>query len=206
MFTPSELPHAVRLEPIDESRYEMEAPSGAAAENPDAWLAALNNARAQLEHALVRQVNVDLLGKFGTAAWRRECDYLDKLADGCAPACVWCYLCEVALGRVRSPLLVRVVCRAIRMKKKLASLQEEIEAVNRERKNLQEAHSSRLQSLARKWMEITQKNVQIEVSRRFGVCAAPFASITRTVPVSAGGMHPAEGRDRPVSRCCRGRS
>ena len=49
------------------------------------------------------------------------------------------------------------------MKKKLAALQEEIEAVNRERKMIQEGHASRLHALSRKWLEVMQKNVQIEV-------------------------------------------
>ncbi len=78
---PSEGPKLVRLEPLDDSRYEVEAPSGAAAEDPAAWITAINNARAQLEHTLVRQINVDLLAKFGPAAWRRECALLESIAD-----------------------------------------------------------------------------------------------------------------------------
>lgn len=114
----------VKLEPLDESRFELTAPSGPDAENPDAWLAAVRNAQAQLEHTLVRQVNVDLLAKFGPAAWRRECAYLEAIADRCAQVHVYIHV-------ERSAVIVRS------LKKKLASLVEEIEGVNRDRKNEQ---------------------------------------------------------------------
>ncbi len=49
------------------------------------------------------------------------------------------------------------------MGKQVAALQEEIDSVNRDRKVVQETHAARLQMLTRKWMEVTQKNVQIQV-------------------------------------------
>ena len=56
------------------------------------------------------------------------------------------------------------------MGKQVEALQEEIDAVNRERKVVQETHAARLQMLTRKWMEITQKNAQIQVC----VCPGGF--------------------------------
>ena len=49
------------------------------------------------------------------------------------------------------------------MKARLAAIQEEIDAVNRDRKISQEALAPRLAMLARKWTEVTQKNAQIEI-------------------------------------------
>lgn len=49
------------------------------------------------------------------------------------------------------------------LKTQLASIAEEMEAVNRERKNVQDAHAPKLQALSRRWMEVTQRNIQIEV-------------------------------------------
>ncbi len=48
------------------------------------------------------------------------------------------------------------------MKSQVDALQEEIDDVNRERKLVQETHAARLQMLTRKWMEVTQKNAQIQ--------------------------------------------
>lgn len=104
----SEPSRVVRMEPLDESRFEVEAPTGAAAEDVDAWIAAVANAKAQLEHTLVRQVNVDLLTKFGTAAWRRECDQLEKIAERCVK-------CFVLLRPVDSSGERRGCCSACTM-------------------------------------------------------------------------------------------
>jgi hypothetical protein len=76
-------PRGVHFEPLDDSRYSVEAPSGAAAEDVDAWRKAVANAQAQLEHTLLREVNLDLLAKFGPAAWRMHCAEVEAMAAGC---------------------------------------------------------------------------------------------------------------------------
>ena len=51
----------------DTSRYRLEPPGEGAA--PEAWQAALDNARAQLEHQSLRIQNLELLGKYGANSW-----------------------------------------------------------------------------------------------------------------------------------------
>ncbi len=78
-----EAPRAIKFEPLDEHRYSIEAPSGDDAADVHAWEAAIANARAQLEHTLLREVNLDLLAKFGPAAWRLHCAEVEALAQRC---------------------------------------------------------------------------------------------------------------------------
>ena len=57
------------LPPPDASRFRLEPPSGAAAEDVGAWAAAVANAKAQLEHQALRIQNLELLTKYGASAW-----------------------------------------------------------------------------------------------------------------------------------------
>jgi len=57
------------LPPPDASRFRLEPPSGAAAEDVGAWAAAVANAKAQLEHQALRIQNLELLTKYGANAW-----------------------------------------------------------------------------------------------------------------------------------------
>ncbi|KAL7285711.1 breast carcinoma amplified sequence 2 [Trametes coccinea BRFM310] len=63
------------LPPLDTSRYQLPAPS--TPENEEEWLAALKNARAQLEHQRLRQTNLALLQQYGPNAWRIH-NYLNE--------------------------------------------------------------------------------------------------------------------------------
>jgi pre-mRNA-splicing factor SPF27 len=58
------------LPPPDTSRYRLDPPTESAAEDPAAWQAALDNAKAQLEHQALRIQNLELLHKYGGNAWR----------------------------------------------------------------------------------------------------------------------------------------
>ncbi len=58
------------LAALDLARYGLERPPPERAEDPAAWHAALDNAHAQLEHQRTRLLNLELLLKFGPAAWR----------------------------------------------------------------------------------------------------------------------------------------
>ncbi|KAI8929979.1 Pre-mRNA-splicing factor SPF27 [Entophlyctis helioformis] len=61
-----------RLQAIDTSRFRLDGPAADtdAAADPAAWAAALDNAAAQLEHQASRLVNLELMAKFGSNAWR----------------------------------------------------------------------------------------------------------------------------------------
>ncbi|KAG7099487.1 hypothetical protein E1B28_001334 [Marasmius oreades] len=65
--------------PLDTVRYQLPAPiSNPAAEGE--WAAALNNARAQLEHQRIRQTNLTLLQNYGSNAWRIQNYLLEETA------------------------------------------------------------------------------------------------------------------------------
>ena len=55
---------------MDTSRYSLEPPPPAKRGDPVAWAAAVDNARAQLEHQHTRLLNLELLIKYGPDAWR----------------------------------------------------------------------------------------------------------------------------------------
>ncbi|KAL9715777.1 hypothetical protein Ac2012v2_000219 [Leucoagaricus gongylophorus] len=55
--------------PLDTLRYQLPAPASTPASDDD-WKAALDNARAQLEHQRIRHTNMTLLQKYGANAWR----------------------------------------------------------------------------------------------------------------------------------------
>lgn len=53
---------------LDTARYRLDPPAGGAAAGPAAWRAALDNARAQLEHQAGRLLNLELLATHGPRA------------------------------------------------------------------------------------------------------------------------------------------
>ncbi|KAH9947677.1 breast carcinoma amplified sequence 2 [Amylocystis lapponica] len=57
------------LHPLDTSRYQLPGPTEQPA-NEEKWKEALDNARAQLEHQRLRQINLSLLQSYGGNAWR----------------------------------------------------------------------------------------------------------------------------------------
>jgi pre-mRNA-splicing factor SPF27 len=57
------------LPPPDASRYRLEPPAGAAAGDAAAWAAAVDNAKAQLEHQALRVQNLELLLRYGANTW-----------------------------------------------------------------------------------------------------------------------------------------
>ncbi|CAN0471468.1 unnamed protein product [Ascophyllum nodosum] len=57
------------MDPIDTSRYDLQPPQGAAAEDEGAWKRALNNIRAQTEHQHNRLLNLELLQNYGASMW-----------------------------------------------------------------------------------------------------------------------------------------
>ena len=58
------------LPPPDVSRYRLDPPPEEQRDDPNAWLAAADNAHAQLEHQAVRIANLELAVKFAPNAWR----------------------------------------------------------------------------------------------------------------------------------------
>ncbi|KAF9452524.1 breast carcinoma amplified sequence 2 [Macrolepiota fuliginosa MF-IS2] len=55
--------------PLDSLRYQLPAPTSTPGTD-DEWNAAIDNARAQLEHQRIRQTNLTLLQTYGANAWR----------------------------------------------------------------------------------------------------------------------------------------
>uniref|UniRef100_A0A383VNY3 Pre-mRNA-splicing factor SPF27 n=1 Tax=Tetradesmus obliquus TaxID=3088 RepID=A0A383VNY3_TETOB len=60
------------MPPLDVTRYRLDPPPQNKANDYSAWLAARNNAHAQLEHQLGRIANLELLLRFGANAWRAQ--------------------------------------------------------------------------------------------------------------------------------------
>ncbi|CAM9168000.1 unnamed protein product, partial [Hapterophycus canaliculatus] len=58
------------MDPMDTSRYDLQPPQGAAAEEETAWKRALDNVRAQTEHQHnSRLLNLELLQNYGADMW-----------------------------------------------------------------------------------------------------------------------------------------
>lgn len=62
---------------LDLTRYRMDEPA-ADAPLPE-WLAAVDNARAQLEHQRLRHLNLQLLAKFGVPSWQAHTAELESM-------------------------------------------------------------------------------------------------------------------------------
>ncbi|THH11804.1 hypothetical protein EW145_g409 [Phellinidium pouzarii] len=69
------------MPPLDSLRYQLPAPPSSAATDED-WQAALNNAKAQLEHQRIRQNNIALLQSYGSNAWRVQNYLMEHTAKG----------------------------------------------------------------------------------------------------------------------------
>jgi len=70
--------------PLDMSRYKVEPPSTDGMETSkaiDAWKEAIDNAQAQMEHQRNRALNLELLKKYGAAAWRTHNEQLTHLKE-----------------------------------------------------------------------------------------------------------------------------
>ncbi|ESK98468.1 pre-mrna-splicing factor spf27-like [Moniliophthora roreri MCA 2997] len=67
------------LPPLDTIRYQLPAPTSTPATEEE-WTAALDNARAQLEHQRIRQTNLTLLQTYGPNAWRIHNYLLEETA------------------------------------------------------------------------------------------------------------------------------
>jgi hypothetical protein len=87
-------PHWPKFEPLDETRYSVAAPSGSEEADVAAWERAIANAQAQLEHTLLREVNLDLMAKFAPGTWRQHCESVDALVS-LYVQCVQCTCCAV---------------------------------------------------------------------------------------------------------------
>eukprot|EP00918_Siedleckia_nematoides_P017386 GHVU01037347.1.p1 GENE.GHVU01037347.1~~GHVU01037347.1.p1 ORF type:complete len:170 (+),score=33.11 GHVU01037347.1:650-1159(+) len=55
--------HQREPEPLDVSRYELQEPSGAKANDLAEWKAAVENAQAQMENSSIRLMNLELMAK-----------------------------------------------------------------------------------------------------------------------------------------------
>ncbi|KAJ3215176.1 hypothetical protein HDU67_000744 [Dinochytrium kinnereticum] len=65
---------------IDTARFRLEPPKGTSMENPSVnWGKAVDNALAQLEHKHNQMLNLELMNKFGSNAWRLHNHHLDSL-------------------------------------------------------------------------------------------------------------------------------
>ncbi|KAK1232594.1 hypothetical protein PQX77_004262 [Marasmius sp. AFHP31] len=65
--------------PLDHVRYQLPGPTSTPATEEE-WTAALDNARAQLEHQRIRQTNLTLLQTYGSNAWRIQNYLLEETA------------------------------------------------------------------------------------------------------------------------------
>lgn len=58
----------------------LKAPEGAAAEDPSAWAAAVEQAKVHLEASTFKAINLELAAKYSTEAWKSHVADLEKLA------------------------------------------------------------------------------------------------------------------------------
>ncbi|KAG6910603.1 hypothetical protein DXG01_009554 [Tephrocybe rancida] len=70
---------------LDSIRYQLPAPSSTPGTNEE-WQAAIQNARAQLEHQKIRLTNLTLLQNYGPNAWRIHNYLLESAAKQCEKA------------------------------------------------------------------------------------------------------------------------
>ncbi|PAV21887.1 breast carcinoma amplified sequence 2 [Pyrrhoderma noxium] len=69
------------MPPLDTIRHQVPAPISSSATVED-WQAALNNAKAQLEHQRIRQSNIALLQTYGSNAWRVQNYLMEHTTKG----------------------------------------------------------------------------------------------------------------------------
>lgn len=69
----------VPMKPLEKERYQLNPPLASRVGDVDAWVSALNNARAQLEHQQGRILNLELMQKYGPNAWRVHAKQVEGL-------------------------------------------------------------------------------------------------------------------------------
>ncbi|XP_065842265.1 pre-mRNA-splicing factor SPF27-like [Oscarella lobularis] len=69
------------LEQLNMKRYELPPPSSAQRNDIRAWTESVNNSAAQLEHQATRIVNLELLAKYGAAAWKMHNESLQRMVE-----------------------------------------------------------------------------------------------------------------------------
>jgi len=67
------------MQTMDTFRYEVPPPPASKQNDLNAWLIAVNNSKAQLQHQNLRIVNLDLLNRFGPNAWRANLQNLENI-------------------------------------------------------------------------------------------------------------------------------
>ena len=67
------------MEQLSTERYNLPAPTPGLRHDPDAWIQACTNSKAQLQHQLVRIENLRLMEDYGSEAWLAYNDTLNKL-------------------------------------------------------------------------------------------------------------------------------
>ena len=67
------------MEQLSTERYNLPAPTPGLRHDPDAWVQAVMNSKAQLQHQLVRIENLKLMEDYGSEAWLKFNDTLNKL-------------------------------------------------------------------------------------------------------------------------------
>eukprot|EP00041_Stephanoeca_diplocostata_P017137 m.341065 g.341065 ORF g.341065 m.341065 type:complete len:248 (-) comp20604_c0_seq4:927-1670(-) len=66
------------MPPIDMSKTELPTPDNADRNNIQAWIACVDNARAQLEHQKNRLDNLELMSQYGSQKWKLRATQADK--------------------------------------------------------------------------------------------------------------------------------
>ena len=87
-FLKQELDRIAKGEPmrqLDVARYKLERPSGKQEKDIKSWRAARDNAQSQLEHQHTRIMNLELMSKFGTNAWRQHNEVCAGAIDAIEP-------------------------------------------------------------------------------------------------------------------------
>jgi pre-mRNA-splicing factor SPF27 len=67
---------------MDTARYAVAPPAEERAADPAAWRAAIGNAKAQLEHNVLRAENLELLRDYGPSNYQGYTKYLDAVQHG----------------------------------------------------------------------------------------------------------------------------
>jgi len=67
------------MQTMDTFRYEVPPPPASKQNDLNAWVIAVNNSKAQLQHQNLRIVNLDLLNRFGPNAWRANLQNLENI-------------------------------------------------------------------------------------------------------------------------------
>ncbi|XP_031571110.1 pre-mRNA-splicing factor SPF27-like [Actinia tenebrosa] len=69
------------MELLSMKRYELPKPAPSQKHDVAAWTEAVENSMAQLQHQAERIINLELLSKYGSNAWKVHCDVLNKLLE-----------------------------------------------------------------------------------------------------------------------------